>query len=116
MIKSFEDFQAMGKENVEAYIASANAFTKGIQTIATEAAEYSRKSFEKGSEVTEQVMAAKSFDKALEVQQGFAKEAFEGYVAQLNKMGELYAAAAKDAYKPFEGQMSKLGIKTPAAK
>lgn len=107
MIKSFEDIQSMGKDNVEAYVASATAFTKGFQEIATEAAEFSRKSFEKGSEVTEKVLASKSFDKALEVQQGFAKEVFESYVAQMNKIGELYIAAAKDAYKPFEGQVEQ---------
>ena len=115
MIKSFEEFQSMGKDGVEAYVASASAFTKGFQAIATETAEFSRKSFEKGSEVTEKVLAAKSFDKALEVQQGFAKEAFESYVSQMNKFGELYIAAAKDAYKPFEGQVGQFTAK-PAAK
>ena len=107
MIKSIEDFQAFGKDSVEAYVASATAFTKGFQDIATEAADFSRKSFEKGSQVTEKVLASKSFDKALEVQQGYAKEVFEAYVAQINKFGELYVAAAKDAYKPFEGQVSQ---------
>ena len=48
MIKSFENFQAFGKEGFEAYVASATAMTKGFQTIAGEMADYSRKSFEKG--------------------------------------------------------------------
>lgn len=114
MIKSFEDMQAMTKDNFDAYVASASAFTKGFQTIATEAAEFSRKSFEKGTQVTEKVLAAKSFDKALEVQQGFAKEAVETYVNQVNKLGELYINAAKEAYKPFEGQISQFAGKTTA--
>ena len=107
MIKSIEEMQSLGKDNFDAYVASTTAFTKGFETIATEAAEFSRKSFEKGTQVTEKVLAAKSFDKAVEVQQGFAKEAVETYMSQINKFGEMYAAVAKNAYKPFEGQVSQ---------
>ena len=107
MIKSFEEFQSLGKGNLDAYIASATAFNKGFQAIAAEAAEFSRQSVEKSTQITEKVLAAKSFDKALEVQQNFAKESMEAYMAQMNKMGELYMNAAKDAFKPFEGQFSE---------
>ena len=75
MMKSFEEFQTFGKDGFEAYVASATALTKGIQAIAQEAADFSRKSFEKGTAAFEKATAAKSFEKALEVQQGFAKEA-----------------------------------------
>ena len=51
MIKSFEDFQAFGKDGFETYVASATAMTKGLQAIAAEAADFSRKSFEKNTEV-----------------------------------------------------------------
>jgi hypothetical protein len=39
MIKSFEDFQAIGKDGFDAYVASATAMTKGFQAIAAEAAD-----------------------------------------------------------------------------
>src|SRR5437016_8049874 len=77
MIKSFEDFQTFGKDGMDAYVASATAMTKGFQTITAEAVEFSRKAFEKSSEAFEKAAAAKSFDKALEVQQGYAKDAYE---------------------------------------
>lgn len=111
MIKSFDEFQTLGKDGYEAYVASASALTKGFQTIAQEAAEFSRKSFEKGSEAVERASAAKSFDKALEIQQGYAKEAYEAFVGQMSKFGELYVAAAKEAYKPFEASLQAFGIK-----
>jgi len=111
MIKSFEDFQAIGKDGFEAYVASATAMTKGFQAIAAEVAEFSRKSFEKNSEVFEKAVAAKSFDKVVELQQAYAKEAYESFVGEVNKMGELYTAAAKEAYKPFESKLSNFGFK-----
>jgi len=108
MIKSFEDFQALGKDSVDAYVASATALSKGFQNITAEAVDFSRKSFERGTEAFEKASAAKSFDKALEVQQGYAKEAYEAFLGEVNKLGELYLATAKEAYKPFEAKLASL--------
>ena len=113
MIKDFDQFQAMGKDNFEASVASATALTKGFQEIATEVADYSRKSFEESTAVVEKAFAAKSFDKALEVQTDFAKGAYEAYVGQIAKIGEMYMNTAKEAYKPFEGQIAQFAPKAP---
>ena len=59
----------------------------------------------------EQLTAVKSFDKAIELQQSFAKEAYETFVAQMTKFNELYVATAKEAYKPFESSFAAFGIK-----
>jgi len=115
MIKSFEDAQAWGKQGFDAYVASATAWTKGFQTIATEVADYSRKSFEEGSAVVEKAVAAKSFDKAVEVQQGYVKSASEGFVSEMTKIGDLYKETAQEAYKPFEASVAKFTGKAAAA-
>ena len=108
-----DEFQNFGKDGFEAYVASSNALTKGFQAIAQEAADFSRKSFEKGTAAFEKLAATKSFDKALEAQQAFAKESYESLVAQMTKMNELYIATAKEAYKPFEASFAAFGIKAP---
>jgi hypothetical protein len=100
MMKSFEDVQDYGKQGFEAWVASATAMTKGFQAVAAETAEYSKKSFEKGTAAFQEIMAAKSLDNALAVQQRVAQETYKGFVDQLNKFNELYAAAAKEAYNP----------------
>ena len=111
MFKDFDNIQAMGKDSIEAGIASATALTKGFQEVATEVADYSRKSFEDGSAVVEKAFAAKSLDKALEVQTDFAKTAYEAYVGQIAKIGEIYLNTAKEAYKPFEGHVAQFAEK-----
>lgn len=113
MMKSFEEFQSFGKDGFEAYVASSSALTKGFQAIAQEAADYSRKSFEKGTAAFEKLSASKSFDKALEVQQAIAKESYESLVAQMTKLNEMYIATAKEAYKPFEASLAAFGVKAP---
>jgi hypothetical protein len=112
-MKSFEDIQVLGKEGFEAAVAATTAATKGMQTVAQEAAEYSKKSFELGTSAFEKVIAARSFERVLEVQQGYAKEAYESFVAQATKMGELYAASAKEAFKPYEATFAAFGVKAP---
>jgi hypothetical protein len=113
MMKSFEEFQSFGKDGFEAYVASSTAVTKGMQTIAQEAADFSRKAFEKSTAAFEKASAVKSFDKAIEVQQAFAKESYEAFVAQMTKFNELYMATAKEAYKPFEAGLAAFGVKAP---
>ena len=113
MMKSFEEFQSFGKDGLEAYVASSTAVTKGFQAMAQETAEFSRKSFEKGTAAFEKLTAAKSVEKALEAQQAFAKESYDALVAQMTKLNELYVTTAKEAFKPFEASLSALGVKAP---
>ena len=113
MMKSFEEFQTFGKDGFEAYVASSTAVTKGMQAMAQEAADFSRKSFEKSTSAFEKLAGAKSFEKAVEAQQAFAKESYDSMVAQMTKMNELYINAAKEAFKPFEASMAAFGVKAP---
>jgi hypothetical protein len=113
MMKSFEEFQSFGKTGMEAYVASSTAVTKGLQAMAQETAEFSRKSFEKGTTAFEKLSAVKSVDKAVEAQQAFAKESYEAMLAQMTKLNELYLATAKEAFKPFEASFAAFGAKAP---
>jgi hypothetical protein len=51
MIKNFDDVQKMSKDNVDATMKSFGALSKATQAIATEFADYSKKSFEDGTKV-----------------------------------------------------------------
>lgn len=102
MVKNFEDFQKIGKDGFEATTKSFDAVTKSVQAIATEVADYSKKSFEEGTQAFEKLIGAKSVEKAIEVQQAYLKDAYEGFVSNATKIGSLYADLAKETYKPFE--------------
>ena len=111
MLTNFDEVQKLGKDNVEATLRSFGAASKGFQVIAAEVTNYSKKSFEDGTAAMERLMGAKTLEKAIEVQSDYVKTAYEGFVAQATKLGELYADIAKEAYKPFEGYLAKV---TPA--
>src|SRR5262247_929795 len=108
MLSNFDDVQKFGKDNVEATMRSFGAASKGFQAIAAEVTNYSKKSFEDGTAAVERLMGAKTLEKAIEVQTDYVKTAYEGFVAQATKIGELYADIAKEAYKPFEGYLAKV--------
>jgi hypothetical protein len=112
MLKNFEDFQKYGKENMDTTLKAWGQMSRGVQAIAAETADYSKRSFEEGSAALEKLLGAKSFEKAMEIQTAYAKTAYEGFVAQATKLGELYADIAKESYKPFETFVAK----TPVAK
>lgn len=112
---SFDDASKYGKDAMDNMLKSYSALAHGMQTITTEAADYSKKSYEDNAKVMEQLVAAKSFEKAFEIQSDFAKTAYEGFVTQATKMSEIYSNAARDAYKPLEAAAAK-AAPAPAAK
>jgi hypothetical protein len=107
MLKNFDDLQKLSKDNMDVAMKSFGALSKGVQAIAVEVADYSKKSFEEGSAATEKLLGAKSFDKAIEIQTDYAKSAYEGFVAGATRIGELYADLTKETYKPFESFLGK---------
>ncbi|HME29417.1 MAG TPA: phasin family protein [Pseudolabrys sp.] len=107
MVKNFEDFQQVGKDNVDLTLKTMGALSKGTQAIAVEVADYSKKAFEDGTAAIEKLLGVKSFDKVIEVQTEYAKTAYEGFVAKASRIGELYADLAKETYKPFETLIAK---------
>jgi len=111
MLKNFDDVQKLGRDNVEATLRSFGAASKGYQAVAAEMTNYSKKWFEDGTAAIERLFGAKTLEKAIEVQSEYVKTAYEGFVAEATKLGEIYADIAKESYKPFEGYLSKV---TPA--
>ncbi len=108
MFENFESLQKISKENTDVAMKSFGVASKGFQAIATEVADFQKKSFEDGSAALEKLFSTKTLDKALEVQTDFYKTAYEGFVSKATKIGELYADIAKETYKPLEGAFAKV--------
>src|SRR6476661_3592739 len=96
------EVQRAGKDGFDAVVSSFGEANKGFQTIAADITAYSKKSFEDGTRAFEQLMGAKSFEQVLEIQSQYAKKAFDAYVAQASKVGEMYVDLARSAYQPVE--------------
>jgi phasin family protein len=108
MFKNVEDFQKFNKEQLDAMTTASTTFQKGLQSIASETAAYTKKHFETSSAALEKLLGAKSLDAAFQIQTDYAKTAYESFVAQTTKFGELYTNLAKDAFKPVETAVAKV--------
>ena len=97
-----EEFQRVGKDSFNVSVRSLGEVNKGFQAIAATVTDYSKKAFEDGTRAFEQLVGAKSFEQVLEIQSQYVKKAFDGYIAQSSKLGEMYIDLARSAYKPVE--------------
>jgi phasin family protein len=114
----FDEASLYGKDAMDKALKSYSNTSKGFQAIATEAAEYSKKSFEAGVAHFQSLMGVKSLETAIELQTSYAKTAVEGYMAEMSKLGEMYADLAKEAYEPAKSAVATATevVKTRAEK
>jgi hypothetical protein len=103
-----EDMQKTASANVDAMTHAFEGPTKVTQEIASQIADYSKHSFEQGTRTMENLLGAKSPDKAFEVQTEYAKAAYESYVSHATKLGQLYTDLAKETFKSYQDFASKL--------
>ncbi len=102
MMKSFEDMQKLSQGNMDATMKAFGEWTKGWQAIAAEWSDYSKRSFEDGTQTFEKLLGARSVEQAFEIQSSFTKRAYEDYMHQVQKVGGMYTDFAKEAYRPME--------------
>ena len=106
-----EEFQRASKDGFDASVRSIAEWNKGFQAIATTIADYSKTAFEDGTRTWEQLVGVKSVEQAWDIQSRYAKKAFDAYVAQASKIGELYVDLARSTYQSVEQAAAKTANK-----
>ena len=96
------DVQKLGQENLDRAMRMFGDWNKSWQTIAAEVSDYSKRSFEQGTQTVEKLLAAKSVEQAIEIQTSYARRAYDDYMQEMTKLGGMYANIAREAYKPLE--------------
>ncbi len=102
MLNGFDELQKLSKEGMDRAMISIGAWSKGVQAITAEVTEGSKRAYEANSAFVQDLMGARTLDRAIEVQTGYAKSAYETLVAQTTKLNEMWVDMTKDAVKPFE--------------
>jgi hypothetical protein len=99
---NFPEIKGFGTAPFEAFTTATASSAKALQAIAAETTDYSKKSFEKSRARFEKLIGVTKIDEAIQLQSDFAKSAYEDFVAQATKIGEMYSSLAKDAFKPIK--------------
>lgn len=98
--KGFEQAIELGKGNVEALIKSSTILSEGVQEIVKAAFAANQAAFEEGIANARALAGVKSVREAVELQTGFAKAAFEKFVAETTKFSEQGTKLAERAFEP----------------
>ena len=53
------------------------------------------------------MIGAKSLEQAIEIQSQYITKAYDTYMAEMSKLGEMYVGLARNAYKPVESALPK---------
>jgi len=102
-----DPMQKFGKDSMDMAMTAFGTWAKKAQAIATEVADYSKRSFEDSAAAYEKLIGAKSLEKAMEVQTEYLRSSYEEFVAETAKISELYADLAREAYRPFESVLMR---------
>ena len=74
----------------------------GLQAIAQAYGDYTKKSWLNGRFLVERLIAARSFDEAIEIQGEFAKQAYSNLLAHSERICMLYGEWAQQLFRPLE--------------
>jgi hypothetical protein len=105
--KAAKDIQKLGKENYEAVLKSYGQVNQGFQEIGSSLTDYAKQAFADATVTFEKLVGAKTLEHAVEIQSQYAKAAYDNWMAEMTKVGEMYASVARDAYKPVEKAVEK---------
>ena len=75
---------------------------KGFQALAAEMTDSSKRTFDDVFRAWEQLLSAKSVDQMADIQAQYARKAYDSYMSEISKLGEMYVAIARNAAKPVE--------------
>jgi hypothetical protein len=103
MFRNFDDINQFGIDRFEAITTATASTAKGLQTIVAETVDYSKKSFEKNRVLAGKLANVMKADEAIQLQSDFAKSAYQDFIAQATKIGNLYSDLAKEAFRLTNG-------------
>jgi hypothetical protein len=107
MTASDPEFQKVSKDGFDATVRSFGEMNKGFQAITANLTNYYKKAFEDGTRAFDQLIGAKSVEQAFEIQTQYAKKAYDTWMAEMSKIGEMYVGLRRSAYKPVEDAAAK---------
>jgi hypothetical protein len=96
------EYQKAAESGFEAASQSFREVNRGFQAMAAELTDFSKRTWEDGIQAWEQLLHVRHFGDVVEVQTRYAQRAYDAYMSEISKVGEIYLGAARNASKPGE--------------
>jgi phasin family protein len=108
-IAALSEASAFGKQNMEAWMASAAAAQKGFEALSARTVAFQKAALENHVAAAKSIMTSKSVQEFVEKQNDYAKSSFEAYVAELTTFSDLITGVAKETFQPLNERVSAVG-------
>lgn len=117
-LAAMSEASSFGKQNVEAWVASAAAAQKGFETISARTVAFQKQALENHVAMAKSLMTSKSVQEFVEKQNQYAKTSFEAYVAELTTVSGLVSGVTKETLQPINERVTAVGhlVQTTAAR
>ncbi len=103
----YEDFAQIGRDNLDAAMASGNLAVKALQDLNAEVLAYSKQSMEVGGETAKAMMKAKDFKDIVDLQSEYAKKTLDGAAREYTKLGEIATNATRESFDPINRRVNE---------
>jgi len=110
------DIAEFGKDNAAAVTKANAALVEGFDVIGKELTGYARHSLEQTVEVTTKLISAKTLDEVIQINQAYAKTAFEALVANATKISEIGVKVSNEAFQPLSAHVGATFVKLAKTK
>ncbi|WP_240500095.1 phasin family protein [Sphingomonas montana] len=114
-VKFAEDMTEFTKGNVEALVASGRVAAKGMESMAQDAAETAKSSFEQAQTAMKSFTQVKSPTELFQLQSDYAKTAFDQLVANASKASEQMMKFMGDVAQPLSNRYALASEKVKSA-
>jgi len=106
MIKSTEDFVALGQANIEALVKSGQIWTAGVQELMKQFAETAKASFDEAVVTLRAISSAKSVTEAMNLQSKFSTSVAGRALAESNKLVDASIKLTEQTLAPIAARLT----------
>lgn len=110
-VNAFADFN---KGALDAMMASAGAYSDGLEKITAENTAYLKSAYESAVSAAKTASGAQSAQEAFDAQADFARESAETHFGQMSKVSEMWMDTTKKSVAPLSERYSELVEKIQA--
>jgi hypothetical protein len=97
-----QEYQNATVRGLEFSSRSVDEFNKGLQEIADEMNDYSKRSLDDVVGAWQRLLDARPFGRLVQIQTRYLQNAYEAYASEVSRVGELYLGLARRVAEPIE--------------
>ncbi len=105
-LKSYDEFAALNKDTVDAYVKAGNVFAKGFEDLGKTVFAFAQSQAETNVNAAKALMSAKTINDVVEIQSDLARAQFDAFVAEGTKVSEMSLKVANETVEPIQAQFN----------